>query len=110
MLDGNRVTRRLFKGNVYGHSVELIHNYALWPYELLLHSTPQNREQLCYLEGTNERPDWSYVAVLQPGTGDGERIGILKCIKKISSKDVVTTRIMSDAGHCDSLAMEIEIE
>jgi len=104
--DGNH-TSDLRAGQAYGHSIELLRNYAVWPISVHVVAKIREQGQLSY---RSDPKQWEFTAELLPNHGIGARTEVLYCNERISGKDEILTMLTCNETHSDIMNLEFNIE
>jgi hypothetical protein len=104
--EGSTITT-LSAGGTYGHSVELLRNYAIWPVIIQVESSLADSQQLSFQLAPNK---WEFSAELLPNHGLGPRTEVLYCRQRVSGKDEIFTKFTCNSGHADTMTLGINIE
>jgi hypothetical protein len=97
----------LCAGETYGHVVELVRNYAIWPVTVQVESSLADGHQLSFQFDPTK---WEFSAELLPNHGLGPRTEVLYCKGRVSGKDELLTKFTCNSGHADTMTLEINIE
>ena len=102
-----KITNTLKPGDTYGHTVEMVRNYAIWPIKVDVQSTITSSEQISFQSNPRR---WDFVGELLPNHGLGPRTEIIYCRSRTSGKEEILTRFTLSSGHTDTMTLEIEVE
>lgn len=105
----DKEVKRLARASRYGHSLDLRENLSLWPIEIYVRSNIRTPGQLEYRD-TPAAEAWEFVTELEPNRGLGETVALLDCKAKISGKDALVMRFLSNRGDDDSVTLEVRID
>lgn len=100
-------TNALTPGGTYGHTVEVLRNYAVWPITVDAQSTIASNDQISFQSSPSR---WDFSAELLPNHGLGPRTEIVYCRARTSGKDEIFTRFTLSSGHVDTMTLELRVE
>jgi hypothetical protein len=106
--DGDAV-EKIAPGQSYGHGIEIVKNYALWPYDLNVQTVVQNNNQLAFIDHGTPKPSWGFKSFVPANHGIGEHVMLLGCIAKVTNKDFLSTTVTFGGPHVDTLTLEVEL-
>jgi len=106
---GGGVVKKLAPGQNYGHGIEVLRNYALWPYDLNIQTDLQNNYQLAFIEEGKQKLSWGFKAFVPANHGIGEHVVLMECIAKRTNKDLLSTTISFGGPYVDKLPLEVEL-
>lgn len=100
-------TTLLQVGGAYGHTVELVRNYAVWPVTVRAEANIAGTGQLSY---RTDPKKWGFNAELLPNHGLGPTTEVLYCRAKVSGKDEILTKFTCNSVHTDTMTIGLSIE
>lgn len=100
-------TTLLQVGGAYGHSIELVRNYAVWPVTVRAEAHIVENGQLTFRTDPGK---WGFDAELLPNHGLGPKTEVLYCRAKLSGKDEILTKFTCNSVHTDTMTIGLSIE
>ena len=104
--NGKSVTTAV-AGETYGHSIDLIRNYALWPVTVRVESSLPDTDQLSFQSAPDK---WGFTSELLPNHGWGPATEVLYCRERRSGSAEINSKITCNSGHSDTMTLGLKIE
>jgi hypothetical protein len=100
-----RATVEIVAGSSYGHGVELVRNYALWPITVYVN----NRTSAVHLANFNPgNAEWGFTAELLPNHGTTEVRQLLTCHSSAAPTVEIRTEYLLSSGESDASTLELK--
>jgi hypothetical protein len=100
-------TIQLKVGGAYGHRIELVRNFAVWPVTVQVGTNIVENGQLSY---RTDPKKWGFHAELLPNHGLGPTTEVLFCRARVSGKDEIVTTFTCNSVHTDTMTLGLSIE
>jgi hypothetical protein len=100
-------TTHLQVGGAYGHSIEFVRNYAVWPVTVQSETNIVEAGQLAY---RTDPKKWGFKVELLPNHGVGPTTEVLYCRARLSGKDELVTTFTCNSTHTDTMTVGLSIE
>jgi hypothetical protein len=99
-------TTTVVQGQPYGHGIELVRHCALWPISVLVQSTVNSTEVICY---SLDSKSWDFIADLLPNQGYPEVTKLMTCRSAKVSDTEIRTEILLSTGESDTISLKLKV-
>jgi len=103
---GGAATRSLQAGVSYGHGIQILHNYALWPYEAEAETELGTISKLSFRDG---RKEWKASLKAEQNHGSGEVVELLMCHSGQAANEELRTKVVFNTGHADTITLSVRV-
>jgi hypothetical protein len=104
--DGDATTV-IVEGRSYGHGIELVRNYALWPITAYVNSRVSSVATASFAPPNPD--EWGFIAELLPNHGYDETRQLITCKSSRMSQVEIRTEFLLASGESDTSTLKVKV-